>query len=125
MAISVITFPAVLTRPIMASTTTPDPPVTPTKVPASQSRPGLRTTQSFPRQDVPDDSDPLAAPRRSNTFPHESVPEITVDTNTSPQKEAKNDAFDSERRNSESIDLPRASVDMDEIPIELISKADQ
>ena len=97
---------------------------TPTKGP--EPRPGpLRSTKTFPRHQVSESTDPLLnSPRRANTFHDGNVPEITVaDSGASPALQGT-DTFESES-NEDPIDPPRASVDMDEIPIELVSMIDK
>ena len=100
---------------------------TPTK--ATEPRPGsLRNTKSFPRHQISDSSDPLSntpsSPRRASTFQDGSVPEITVAETGAPQPSPGTDTFESES-NEDLIEPPRASVDMDEIPIELVSMIDK
>jgi hypothetical protein len=93
---------------------------TPTK--GSQPRPGaLRNTKSFPRHEVTESSDPLVGQRRSNTFQNGAVPEITVTERKSLEQQ---DTFES-CASEDAVDPPRASVDMDEIPIELVSMVDK
>lgn len=94
-------------------------PSTPTKGP--EQRPGsLRNTKSFPRHQVSESNDPLSLPQRANTFHNGTVPEIMI------EKQSRQDAdtFESES-NHDPIEPPRASVDMDEIPIELVSTTDK
>ncbi|RYO85150.1 hypothetical protein DL766_007339 [Monosporascus sp. MC13-8B] len=89
-------------------------PVTPTK--GAESRPGsLRHTKSFPRHQISESNDPLKRPQRASTFQDGTVPDITIEETSS--------TFVSES-SEEPMELPRASVDMDEIPIELISLID-
>ncbi len=93
---------------------------TPTK--GAAPRPGsLRSTKSFPRHQVTESNDPLKSPKRANTFQDGTVPEITVAETSSLQKQ---DTFESET-GEEPFEPPRASIDMDEIPIELVSMIDK
>ena len=97
---------------------------TPTKAP--EPRPGsLRSTKTFPRHQVSESTDPLLnSPRRASTFHDGAVPEITVaDSGATPALHPA-DTFESES-NEDPVEPPRASVDMDEIPIELVSMIDK
>ncbi|KAI1335544.1 hypothetical protein F5Y15DRAFT_409116 [Xylariaceae sp. FL0016] len=88
----------------------------------SEPRPGsLRSTRtsSFPRQPVTDLVDPLSQPRRASTVHNGTTPEVNIVPHT-PQRA---DTFESEVGEDEP-EIPRASVDMDAIPIELVSKVD-
>lgn len=94
---------------------------------APEPRPGsLRSTKSFPRQPISEPDDPLkSSPKRANTFHDGMVPEITIaETSSLKETPPNSDTFESES-NEELIEPPRASVDMDEIPIELVSMIDK
>ncbi|KAI1496732.1 hypothetical protein F5X99DRAFT_399486 [Biscogniauxia marginata] len=97
-------------------------PSTPSKGP--EPRPtSLRASRSF--QQVPDAIDPLSRAQRAHTFQNGATPEVTIIPHTPPQRQhqQKPDTFESETP-VDDIEAPRASVDMDEIPIELVSKTD-
>ncbi|KAI0013641.1 hypothetical protein F4779DRAFT_562503 [Xylariaceae sp. FL0662B] len=99
-------------------------PTTPSK--ASEPRPGsLRTSKSFTRGQTSDTIDPLSRAQRANTIQNGATPEVTIIQNTPPQNQqrANPDTFESEIAD-DTLEAPRASVDMDEIPIELVSKTD-
>lgn len=99
---------------------------TPTKS-TTEPRPGsLRSTKSFPRHQISEANDPLQTLKRAHTFHDGTVPKITIAETGSPQKQPPSnaDTFESED-NEESFEPPRASVDMDEIPIELVSTIDK
>lgn len=94
---------------------------------ASEPHPGsLRSTKSFPRHELPDESDPLTRIQRASTIQNGVTPEITVQR-SSPRKQQRGkgvatDTFETEEE--EKIEPPRASVDMEDIPIELITMTD-
>lgn len=101
-------------------------PTTPSKDP--EPTPGSLTTSStFPRQQTPDSNKPRTRGSRANTLENSATPRVTVVQEVPPAKkedEKKLDTFESETTD-EVIEAPRASVDMDEIPIELVSKTDK
>ncbi|KAI0603186.1 hypothetical protein F4775DRAFT_587708 [Biscogniauxia sp. FL1348] len=78
----------------------------------------LKSSKSF--QQVPDTIDPLSRAQRAHTFQNGTTPEVTIIPHTPPQKL---DTFESQTPEDD-VEQPRASVDMDEIPIELVSKTD-
>ncbi|CAJ2507000.1 Uu.00g081860.m01.CDS01 [Anthostomella pinea] len=85
----------------------------------------LRTSRSFPREQASDTLDPSNRIQRANTYQNGAPPRVTVEQHTSPQKQQRQtpDTFESEPPEDD-IEAPRASVDMDAIPIELVSKTD-
>ncbi|KAK7989439.1 hypothetical protein PG989_009754 [Apiospora arundinis] len=96
---------------------------------SSEPRPGtLRTSRSFPRPAVQETTiDPLTRAQRASTFQNgTTTPEIKV-IQTSPKKQRdepdRRDTFET-AETAEPIDPPRASVDIEDIPIELISLTD-
>ncbi|KAH8674082.1 hypothetical protein BX600DRAFT_509281 [Xylariales sp. PMI_506] len=95
---------------------------------SAESRPGvLRSTKSFPRPDAQTSVEPVTRTHRASTVESaNSAPQITVRPG-SPQKaqsgKAEPDAFETSE-SDDPIDPPRASVDLDDIPIELVSKID-
>ncbi|KAK8049331.1 hypothetical protein PG994_011061 [Apiospora phragmitis] len=101
-------------------------PSTPTQ--SSEPRPGtLRTSRSFPRPAVQETTiDPLTRAQRASTFQNGTTPEIKV-IQTSPKKQRAGpdtrDAFETAEA-AEPTEPPRASVDIEDIPIELISLTD-
>jgi hypothetical protein len=103
-------------------------PSTPTK--SAATRPGpLRSTKSLPRNETPDPSGPQTRPQRASTIQNGTAPEINVVPGT-PQRQqhgnsdAKSDAFGSSE-GAEEEERPRASVDLDDLPIELVSMTDK
>jgi hypothetical protein len=98
-------------------------PVSPTFKTAEPRGGVLRPTKSFPRHDVSEDNDPLAQPKRSNTVQNGALPEISVTQNQSPRA-AQPDTFESQGI-EDPLDPRRASVDMADIPIELVSMTDK
>ncbi|KAI1085671.1 hypothetical protein F5B20DRAFT_11903 [Whalleya microplaca] len=91
----------------------------------SEPRPGsLRASKSFTRSQTTETIDPLSRAQRANTIQNGATPEVTIIQNTPPQTQQRSrpDTFESE--NDDVLEAPRASVDMDEIPIELVSKTD-
>ncbi|KAH6654380.1 hypothetical protein BKA67DRAFT_492227, partial [Truncatella angustata] len=74
----------------------------------------LRTSRSFTRQESPKDPEPLTRSQRANTFQNGSNRQAT---------KSEQDAFDA-AESDDPIEPPRASVDLDDIPIELVSKID-
>ncbi|KAI8634865.1 hypothetical protein F5Y19DRAFT_128218 [Xylariaceae sp. FL1651] len=99
------------------------PPTAPT---GSEPRPGsLKSTKSFTQPPVSDTtSSPSSKARRSNTIQNGAAPEVVVVQDSPPEsRQQKPDAFESEPA-EEDVEIPRASVDMDMIPIELVSMTD-
>ncbi|KAI1867064.1 hypothetical protein JX265_007640 [Neoarthrinium moseri] len=90
----------------------------------SEPAPGaLRTTRSFSRHESQQAPEPLTRSQRANTFQNgSSTPEITVGQHRSP-KSAAPDAFEADEAD-DPVEPPRASVDLDDIPIELVSTID-
>ncbi|ETS76519.1 hypothetical protein PFICI_11906 [Pestalotiopsis fici W106-1] len=80
---------------------------------ATEPKHGLRTSRSFTRQES-QPPEPLTRTQRANTFQNGS---------TKPTSRAEPDAFETPE-SDDPIEPPRASVDMDDIPIELVSKID-
>ncbi|KAI1661926.1 hypothetical protein F4813DRAFT_346228 [Daldinia decipiens] len=98
-------------------------PTTPSK--GSEPKPGsLATSSTFPRHSPSQTKDPRPTPQRANTTENGAIPPVTITQETPPQRQKeKMDTFESETID-DVVEAPRASVDMDDIPIELISKAD-
>ncbi|KLU82040.1 hypothetical protein MAPG_01119 [Magnaporthiopsis poae ATCC 64411] len=89
----------------------------------------LRTVRSFPHNEVVDDSEPaVARPQRASTFHNGAANPGSRTQTPTPQKhvalEEVVDAFESGHAGDDQTDPPRASVDMDDLPIELISLTD-
>ncbi|KAI0168612.1 hypothetical protein BJ166DRAFT_260632 [Pestalotiopsis sp. NC0098] len=78
----------------------------------SEPKHGLRTSRSFSRQES-QPPEPLTRTQRANTFQNGSTKPTTREP----------DAFETPE-SDDPIEPPRASVDMDDIPIELVSKID-
>ncbi|KAI3337331.1 hypothetical protein HD806DRAFT_36035 [Xylariaceae sp. AK1471] len=92
----------------------------------AEPRPGpLKSTSSFPRPSVSHTtSSPLSRTQRANTIENGTAPEVDVVQDNPPESQRQNpDAFESEPTEDE-VEIPRASVDIDMIPIELISITD-
>ncbi|KAK6079191.1 hypothetical protein SCUP234_05744 [Seiridium cupressi] len=81
---------------------------------ASDPKPGLRTSRSFTRNESQQTPEPLTRSQRAHTFQNGS---------TKPAARSERDAFETPDTDDH-IEPPRASVDMDDIPIELVSKID-
>ncbi|KAI0022004.1 hypothetical protein F4780DRAFT_778021 [Xylariomycetidae sp. FL0641] len=93
----------------------------------TESRPGLlRSSKSFSNQEDTDSIEPLNRVQRANTFQNGAPPQVTVasPTGSGRQVPGKIDAFESEMTEEEEFEHPRASVDMDVIPIELVTRID-
>lgn len=100
-------------------------PTTPSK--GSEPMPGsLSTSSTFPRQQTPETNKPRPRLQRASTVENGAAPRVAVIQETPPgkQREVKIDTFESETTD-DVFEAPRASVDMDEIPIELVSKTDK
>ncbi|KAL1880667.1 hypothetical protein Daus18300_001279 [Diaporthe australafricana] len=97
-------------------------------MPAPSPRPNpLRTAKSFTRAE---NNDPLsvARPKRASTIQNGVLPKITT-TGISSQiveepESAGTDAFENSQHDDEPTEQPRTSVDLDDLPIELISLTD-
>ncbi|KKY39408.1 hypothetical protein UCDDA912_g00619 [Diaporthe ampelina] len=97
-------------------------------MPSPSPRPNpLRTTKSFTRAE---NNDPLsvARPKRASTIQNGVLPKITT-TGISSQiaeepESATTDAFENSQHDDEPPEQPRTSVDLDDLPIELISLTD-
>ncbi|KAI1777717.1 hypothetical protein F4818DRAFT_323418 [Hypoxylon cercidicola] len=95
-------------------------PTTPSK--GTEPTPGsLTASNTFPREQTPDSNNLRPRGSRANTMENGTTPRVTVVQEFPPGK--KLDTFESETTD-DVIEAPRASVDMDEIPIELVSKTD-
>ncbi|KAI0426139.1 hypothetical protein F5Y09DRAFT_319747 [Xylaria sp. FL1042] len=79
-----------------------------------------KSVRSFPPPSVPDATEsPLSKVQRANTFQNGPTTETTAQGT-----EQKPDAFESEPAEEDEVEIPRASVDIGIIPIELVSMAD-
>lgn len=99
-------------------------PTTPSK--GSEPKSGsLSSSNTFPRQHASESNQPQARTQRANTVENGTPPKVTVIHGTPPETQQKDkpDTFESETTD-DVVEAPRASVDMDEIPIELVSKTD-
>ncbi|KAI1647563.1 uncharacterized protein F4817DRAFT_337028 [Daldinia loculata] len=98
-------------------------PTTPSKGP--EPKPGsLATSSTFPRHSPSQTKEPRPTPQRANTTENGAIPPVTITQETPPERQKERiDTFESETTD-DVVEAPRASVDMDDIPIELISKAD-
>lgn len=85
----------------------------------------LRTARSFPRPEPPSASPDHARPKRASTLQNGTSP--TSASKTQPKPQDAHDAPDTfvSRISEEGTEPPRASVDLDDIPIEVISVADR
>ena len=85
----------------------------------------LRTARSFPRPEPPSTSPDHARPKRASTLQNGTSPTAPSKTQPKPRDaDAAPDTFVS-RISEEGTEPPRASVDLDDIPIEVISVADR
>ncbi|KAG8161492.1 hypothetical protein KVR01_008479 [Diaporthe batatas] len=97
-------------------------------MPAPTPRPNpLRTAKSFTRAEH-DDPLSVARPKRASTIQNGTLPRITT-TGISSQiveepESATTDAFENSKHDDEPPEQPRTSVDLDDLPIELISLTD-
>ncbi|KAI1107239.1 hypothetical protein F4804DRAFT_298075 [Jackrogersella minutella] len=99
-------------------------PTTPSK--GTEPKPGsLATSSTFPRNRASETNEPRPHPQRANTTENGATPKVTVIEDSPPESLQKEriDTFESETAD-DVVEAPRASVDMDEIPIELVSKTD-
>ncbi|GAP87465.1 putative vacuolar protein sorting-associated protein 9b [Rosellinia necatrix] len=90
-------------------------------------KPGsLKSTRSFQHPSISDAIDhPLSQTQRSNTFQNGTTPEVVVQGSPEAGREQKPDAFESgPTEGDEEVEVPRASVDIGIIPIELVSMTD-
>ncbi|KAI0392571.1 hypothetical protein F5Y17DRAFT_459704 [Xylariaceae sp. FL0594] len=89
---------------------------------APEPRPGsIRSARSFPRSPAPETTDSSSRSlQRAHTMENGPTPAVVVVQDSPPERNP--DAFESEP--SDEVEIPRASVDIDIIPIELISMAD-
>ncbi|KAK7733792.1 hypothetical protein SLS63_004578 [Diaporthe eres] len=97
-------------------------------MPSPSPRPNpLRTAKSFTRAEN-DDPLSVARPKRASTIQNGVLPKITT-TGISSQiveepESATTDAFENSQHDDEPTEQPRTSVDLDDLPIELISLTD-
>ncbi|OTB20164.1 hypothetical protein K445DRAFT_17452 [Daldinia sp. EC12] len=98
-------------------------PTTPTK--GSEPEPGsLSTSSTFPLHSPSETKEPRPALQRANTTGNGAIPPVTITQGTPPEgQKEKTDTFESETVD-DVVEAPRASVDMEDIPIELVSKTD-
>ncbi|TGJ83541.1 hypothetical protein E0Z10_g5221 [Xylaria hypoxylon] len=84
-----------------------------------------KSSRSFPHPPVLDTTDtPSGKLQRANTFQNGTTPEAVVQDTSQGGQEQKPDAFESQPAEEEEVEIPRASVDIGIIPIELVSMAD-
>lgn len=82
--------------------------------------PGVLRTRSFSRLEPQQSPEPISRAQRANTFQNGSAaPEIRVVLD-----KKKLDAFETSDA-EDPVEPPRASVDLDDMPIELISMIDK
>lgn len=99
---------------------------TPSK--GSEPKPGsLRSTKSFPRHESQETPNTPSRSQRAHTIQNGSTPGIAIHQPKSPQRQEapspNPNAF--EASEEEAVEPPRASVDLDDIPIELVSMTDK
>lgn len=98
-------------------------------MPSPSPRPNpLRTAKSFTRAEN-DDPLSVARPKRASTIQNGVLPKITTTGISSqiveePESATTTDAFENSQHDDESAEQPRTSVDLDDLPIELISLTD-
>ncbi|KAI0194979.1 hypothetical protein F4808DRAFT_464384 [Astrocystis sublimbata] len=88
----------------------------------AEPRPGtMKSRKSFPESSAPETAEsPSKRPQRANTFQNQPTPGVKVKV-----QDATPDAFESEHAEVEDeVEIPRASVDIGIIPIELVSMTD-
>ncbi|KAI0883394.1 uncharacterized protein GGS22DRAFT_180530 [Annulohypoxylon maeteangense] len=98
----------------------------PTPPKGSEPKPGsLSSSSTFPRHHDSESNESRPHVQRANTIENTTPPRVTVIQETPPEWQLKGrlDTFESETAD-DVVEAPRASVDMDEIPIELVSKTD-
>ncbi|KAI9166747.1 Vacuolar protein sorting-associated protein 9b [Paramyrothecium foliicola] len=90
----------------------------------SQPRPGITRLSSFSSNPVPDENDSLKPPKRAHTFQNGSPVEKQHSTSTGASHAP--DAFETADGSDDEagIEITRASIELDELPIELISLTD-
>lgn len=98
-------------------------------MPSPNPRPNpLRTAKSFTRAEN-DDPLSVARPKRASTIQNGVLPKITTTGISSqiveePESATTTDAFENSQHDDEPAEQPRTSVDLDDLPIELISLTD-
>ncbi|KAI2639888.1 hypothetical protein GGS26DRAFT_542201 [Hypomontagnella submonticulosa] len=99
-------------------------PTTPSKDSEPKSGP-LQTSNTFPRRQTSGMSETGARTQRASSTENSATPPVTIIQESPPDGRQKKrlDTFESETID-DVVEAPRASVDMDEIPIELVSKTD-
>ncbi|KAH8163199.1 hypothetical protein CIB48_g5055 [Xylaria polymorpha] len=93
----------------------------------AEPRPGtMKSTKSFPHPSALDTTDnPSKKLQRANTFQNGPAPDVAIQEPSQGGEEQKPDAFESEPAEDEDeVEVPRASVDIGIIPIELVSMTD-
>ncbi|KAI1754285.1 hypothetical protein F4782DRAFT_493897 [Xylaria castorea] len=93
----------------------------------AEPRPGaIKSTKSFPHPSASNTTDsPSRKPQRANTFQNGPAPDLVIQDASQEGQEQKPDAFSSEPAEDEDdVEIPRASVDIGIIPIELVSMTD-
>jgi hypothetical protein len=93
---------------------------------APGARPSPIRPGATPRQDKSEDTDSPKVPRRAHTFQNGTAVEATASRSKEMNADVPEspDAFET-TDNDEVVEHPRASVDLDELPIELISLTDR
>lgn len=88
----------------------------------------LRTSKSFPRSDEQAPASPGARTQRASTIQNGTTPKVTAlgpgTTSIAKVEEESPDAFETSQGDDPS-ELPRSSVDLDDLPIELIGLTDR
>ncbi|KAI0554143.1 hypothetical protein F4679DRAFT_527311 [Xylaria curta] len=93
----------------------------------AEPRPGaIKSTKSYPHPSASNTTDnPSRKPQRANTFQNGPAPDVVIQDASQEGQEQKPDAFESEPAEDEDdMEIPRASVDIGIIPIELVSMTD-
>ncbi|KAI0539036.1 hypothetical protein GGR58DRAFT_500639 [Xylaria digitata] len=84
-----------------------------------------KSSRSFSHSSVSDTAEaPTSKPQRANTFQNGTAAESIAQDTSRRGQEQKPDAFESETAEEEEVEIPRASVDIGIIPIELVSMTD-
>ncbi|KAI0399923.1 hypothetical protein F4802DRAFT_587242 [Xylaria palmicola] len=91
---------------------------------ADPKRGPLKSVRSFPHPSASDTSDNPPKPQRANTVQNGAATENAAGHNLHDGRDQGPDAFESEPAEEEEVEIPRASVDIGIIPIELVSMTD-
>lgn len=96
-----------------------------TKDGSDAARPGATRVATFSQQTQPNEDERLKLPKRANTFEHASLTE--KNRAKADAEPAGPDAFETgdNTDNEDNIEITRASIELDDLPIELITLTDR